>query len=326
MNLARTARTAAISALMTIGTLATLTSMAAGMEGCAWWQKHADPVIKPIETCAGQSVNGDDFKEALTDLQTKNFADLGAMGIRLGWDVVACLVDDIGAQDANLKPAGEEFKSRNAEKIKAARAPSVSLRSPGDGVPAAPPAISWNSDGVLSVDGMAGVTFANVEQGNSLVISSTITIPPTTLTVNADWSSPHECDSGSHSITVMAPGVVCLRDGVTWDEAMQKVADMCQQSVGGCTFDGGNPLIATIFEMARPFMKPLGLHVSSAKGSHKRADAGGETFAYAGGNVGAAADKCETYCGPGEGLYVPGGCRCWRGVGINGRWVSAEDL
>lgn len=230
MNLARTARTAAISALMTIGTLATILSMAIGAQGCAWWQKHADPVVKPIETCAGQSVNAADFNEALADLQTKNFADLGAMGIRLGWDVVACLVDDIGAQDATLKPAGEEFKSRNAEKIKAARAPSVSLRSPGNDVPPTPPAMT---SVVTTVDSTGSLTLLPMPAAPmAVVIEGTVATGP--------------CSSDAYDASPAYPGSVCIRDGVTWDE----VASVARSEDRGYR-PADSPWVSAIFAAAQ---------------------------------------------------------------------------
>jgi hypothetical protein len=131
----RTARAAAISILISIGTLATVFSMFVGVQSCSWFDKHVEPVVKPIASCAGQSVSAADFQEAVNDLEQKNYSDLAEMGIRLGWDVLACIVDNIGAQKPALKTNGDEFKAQHARQIREAQKPSVSLRSPGEAHP-----------------------------------------------------------------------------------------------------------------------------------------------------------------------------------------------
>ncbi|HVZ89609.1 MAG TPA: hypothetical protein VHG72_21790 [Polyangia bacterium] len=119
--------------------------------GCSWFQKNVEPVVKPVETCAGQQVSAANFDRALADLETQNYADLAAEGVAIGWDVLACLIDDITSQKPSLKPAGDEFKRQNAEKIKAAQAPSVSLKSPGAAVPPTPPPALAFRKGMLGV-------------------------------------------------------------------------------------------------------------------------------------------------------------------------------
>lgn len=91
---------------------------------------HTPPIVNDVVTCGGHTVQPADVTEAYTDLTTQNWPDLVEEGVRLGWDVVACVIDDLTAAHPELKPAGAKFKSDHAEQIKKANAPSVSLRGP----------------------------------------------------------------------------------------------------------------------------------------------------------------------------------------------------
>jgi hypothetical protein len=89
---------------------------------------HTPPIVNDVVTCGGHTVQPADVTEAYTDLTTQNWLDLAQEGVRLGWDVVACVIDDLVTSHPALKPAGEKFKSDHSEQIRKAQAPSVSLR------------------------------------------------------------------------------------------------------------------------------------------------------------------------------------------------------
>lgn len=95
--------------------------LVASLGGCAWFQAHVEPVIKPIETCAGQQVTAANFNEALADLKTQNYADLAIEGATIGWSTLVCVIDDITAQNSGLKPAADKFKTAHAAEIASAQ-------------------------------------------------------------------------------------------------------------------------------------------------------------------------------------------------------------
>jgi hypothetical protein len=122
--------------------------MGIGLEGCAWFDKHVEPVVKPIASCAGRSITAAEFNEAVNDLETKNYGDLAQMGIRLGWDVLACVIDNIGTQKPALKVNGSEFKRQHAVEIRSAQL--LSLDEQAQIHIALPPLHSWPTDVIAS--------------------------------------------------------------------------------------------------------------------------------------------------------------------------------
>ena len=102
------------------------------------------PYIKPVTSCAGKSVSADDVNEAFNDLLTQNWADLAAEGVRVGFDVLDCIISDITNQAPGLKPSATEFKTLHAVEFRAAgvsacREPDLKA-NPGDRLPGAGPA------------------------------------------------------------------------------------------------------------------------------------------------------------------------------------------
>jgi hypothetical protein len=76
--------------------------------------------IKPVESCAGKSVSAADAQEALNDLLTQNYADLAVEGVRLGYDVLACVISSLETQAPGLKPSADAFRSLHAPEFRAA--------------------------------------------------------------------------------------------------------------------------------------------------------------------------------------------------------------
>lgn len=79
-----------------------------------------NPVLKPIANCAGKTVAASDANEALNDLLTQNWTDLAAEGLRIGWDMLDCIISDITTQAPALKPAATEFKTLHAVEFRSA--------------------------------------------------------------------------------------------------------------------------------------------------------------------------------------------------------------
>jgi hypothetical protein len=78
------------------------------------------PYIKPISSCVGKTVAAGDVNEAFDDLLTQNWGDLAAEGVRLGYDVLACIISSIETQAPGLKPAAAEFRQLHSVEFRAA--------------------------------------------------------------------------------------------------------------------------------------------------------------------------------------------------------------
>jgi hypothetical protein len=84
--------------------------------GCA----TVDPYLKPIASCAGKTVSPADASEAFADLLSQNWADLAAEGVRLGYDVLDCIITSIETQAPGLKPSAASFRSLHSAEFRAA--------------------------------------------------------------------------------------------------------------------------------------------------------------------------------------------------------------
>ena len=81
-----------------------------------------NPVLKPIASCAGKAVSVTDGDEALNDLLTENWADLASEGLRLGWDVLDCVIANIETQAPGLKPSAATFRQLHSVEFRSAGA------------------------------------------------------------------------------------------------------------------------------------------------------------------------------------------------------------
>ena len=90
--------------------------MAVALLGCA----TVDPYLKPIASCAGKAVSPADAQEAFADLLAQNWTDLAAEGVRLGYDVLACIIGDIETQAPGLRPSAAQFRQLHAVEFRAA--------------------------------------------------------------------------------------------------------------------------------------------------------------------------------------------------------------
>lgn len=266
----------------------------AKIEAASAQARAAAAAALAIANGAGDASNGN-VAQAFQDFETA-YSSLLALAQSLGVRVAA-LGAKVGVQaapgvltvpgPADLRPA----------MVKEVARPVVSLlSSPVESTPPAGTALS-EVDGNLTV--AAGGLWTMQMTGDLVTTIAPPNVPM--LAVDADLSRPHECDPGSHSVVVVAPGAVCLRDGATWEEAIQRVAEICRSSIDHCTFDAGNPIVGAILDMARPFINDgrIGIKVSLG--------------------------DCDTKCGGKlRGLPIDHGssCLCWGGH----HWTRDQDV
>lgn len=79
-----------------------------------------NPYLKPIASCAGKSVSAADANEIFADLLSANYADLAVVGVRIGYDVLACVIADVTSQNPGLAAPAAEFKRAHAVEFRAA--------------------------------------------------------------------------------------------------------------------------------------------------------------------------------------------------------------
>jgi hypothetical protein len=144
-------------------TFALLFAVALTLAACS----TLNPILKPIQNCAGKTVSASDANEALDDLLTQNWTDLAAEGARIGFDVLDCLITDITTQAPGLKGSAGEFKTLHAVEFRAAGVSACRRQNynaiPGDRLPGAGPA----SEGAqrVSLAGPIGFSYAGQNVG-----------------------------------------------------------------------------------------------------------------------------------------------------------------
>jgi hypothetical protein len=145
------------------------------------------------------------------------FADLEALASSLGPEgaqVVNCLLkyhaENGTAKVRERARAVGAKRGVNMSALKCEGAGKVALRSPGEAkVPAAPTAAV--GDSITFLTGTAPL----LSTGSDLMI-----------TVAADWHHADGCPDGTRNVSPMAPGAVCIRDGVAWNDVLAAIAGL----------------------------------------------------------------------------------------------------
>jgi hypothetical protein len=109
---------------------------------CSFFDKD----VKPALTCAGKVVPLADITRVEQDLTPPpNYVDLAELCATAGWDIGACIIDDVKTKKPALGAAADEFKRQHAVEIRSAQ--PVSARTPSEARPKIDPLASrWPAD------------------------------------------------------------------------------------------------------------------------------------------------------------------------------------
>ncbi len=283
---------------------------------------HVQPVVNAVVTCSGETISPALVDAVYRDVMTENWFDLASNVVPLlkeGYADVECIWGYLSKSNPETVPHIQKLRAKHAAEFKG----SVSLRSPGDATTKTGPTAA-----VVKVDSIGTIDAAS--PGNIPVLSGDLSLPvvaPDLLIVaqrHADFATESiDCGDEMRSVTPMAPGVVCLRNGVTFTEVLCKMKrEEAKPYPFTATFSGsGDPWAEAVIDLMHAL--PAGACSVFGQATHDT-PAGRMDPARAPAGARLTLDACDQRCGGRlRGLPVDRGTSCMC-AGAK-RWTRDQD-